>query len=256
MVQGEALLATMGGDDIVLYVVAFTLKVRCDPLSDMRDGPSREAVLGVVESKVERGRAFRQLALILQVLLAREPLIVRGSDMQHMGARRTVTGILMPVARHAAAHADRSANLVRIGENVAVVVGAGLRKGQQKDARGIGSMLPDRQPDQLADGFMMETDGFLHFVAGAPAEHYPIGLGVRKIVRAVANEKLILALKGDHHHAVTGNPPGNAHHGILIALIAVQRNQQGMASSAGRPGKVDFVVAPNRTVEGAFHTRM
>src|SRR5579863_1718196 len=129
-----------------------------DPRADVRNRSARKAVLGVVEPKIERGGALGELLFVLEIFLPSEPLVVGGGDVQDMSARGTVKSVLMPVARYAAAHVDGAPNVVRVSENVAIVVSAGLRESEQKDAFGIPAVLPDGKPNQLPDALVMQPD--------------------------------------------------------------------------------------------------
>ena len=129
-----------------------------NPSTNMRDCRARESVTGFVESEVEGGGAFRQLAPELKILLAGVPLVLGGGDMQDVSLSLFVTVILVPVLGDSAANGDHAANLLGMGKAEAIVEGTRLRESQQEDSRGVSVMLPRGEFDHSKQVVMMNGD--------------------------------------------------------------------------------------------------
>src|SRR5579859_466622 len=108
-------------------------------------------------------------------------------------------------------------------------------------------MLPSGEVNQLADIVMVQFNRFIYLVTGSPSKSHAISLGVGEIVGSIIDEELIWSLQRNNNHFSVGDAPRQPHHGILIALEAMQGNQQGPPLSGFVTlGKFQFVIATDR----------
>src|SRR5437667_4613222 len=96
----------------------------------------------------------------------------------------------------------------------------------------------------------MALDGLFHFPGRAP----PVPDAIVFRVVLVVDEELVRALERHDDHAPGGDAVGDAHHGVLVALVAVQRHQHRPAPArAVDAGKFQLVIASCRAEEELFH---
>src|SRR5579859_6459740 len=108
-------------------------------------------------------------------------------------------------------------------------------------------MLPSGEVNQLADIVMVQFNRFIYLVTGSPSKSHAISLGVGEIIGSVIDEELIWSLQRNNNHFSVGDAPRHTHHGILVALKAVQGNQQGpLLPGLVAVGKLQFVIATDR----------